>query len=192
MKTPTLILICAALFVLFGVLPVTAQSNQLGSIAPAPILVTFDGKYQNLAKLYYQGDERRREPRSVVVLNFMGLKCHPCRKELPLFLGVVRPIVEKCKESGMRIRFFLISTDPLSAKEDLRKFLVDQNIDPVAEALLDPYQKAADTFGVAGIPRTLVISAQGRIAADITGAVDGYKDILQSGIEDALKDEGAK
>jgi thiol-disulfide isomerase/thioredoxin len=165
-----------------------AQTNQVGSAAPTPILVTFDGQYQYFSKLYYSGDERPREPRSVVVLNFMGLKCAPCRKELPILLEVMRPIVARGREKGIPIRFFLVSTDPLSSKEPLKEFLEEQGIDLATEVLLDPYKKAAEKFGVTNIPRTIVVSAQGRITADITGAGDDYKSLLRSGIRAALKE----
>lgn len=174
---------------LIGGKPGQAQTNPIGSIAPAPILVTVDGQYQYFSKLYYPGEEKPRQPRSVVVLNFMSLKCAPCRKELPLLVEVVRPIVERGREKGVHIRLFLVSTDPLSSKEGLKTFLGKQGIDLAAEVLLDPYHKAADKFGVTAIPRTFVISSQGRITADIAGVVDNYPNILRNGIKAALKDK---
>lgn len=189
MKRITPILIFLAICVILPVQPVAAQTNMIGYIAPTPILVTLEGQYQYLSKLYYAGAAKPREPRSIVALNFMGLKCPPCRKELPLFLEVMRSACEskKVKEIGVSIRYFVISTDPLSAKEELRKFLADQNVEVNTEVLLDPYKKAAGKFGVKGIPRTFVISPKGRITADITGATDDYRMALRKGIAAAIK-----
>ena len=186
MKASTITLLAAVSIAACTVTSATAQTNLVGSLAPAPVLIDLDGDYQYLSHLYYEGNEQPRRPRSVVVLNFMGLKCAPCRKELPLFLEVVRPALEKSKKTGLSMRFYLVSTDPLSAKDELRKFLIGQKIDPQTEVLLDPYRKAAEKFGVTGIPRTLVISPEGTITADITGAVDDYKKRLQDGIEAAM------
>ena len=181
-------LICASLVRLSA-----SAADSVEETAPAPILVTLDGQYIHLGKLYYPGADKPREPRSVVVLNFMGLKCAPCRRELPLFLEVVRGAVqsETLQKSGVGIRYFVVSTDPLSAKEALRAFLAEQGIDPDHEVLLDPYRKAAEKFGVNGIPRTFVISPRGRIAADIAGATADYKTTLRKGIVAALKEDPA-
>ena len=192
MKTPWQSIALASLCALLAQLPARA-ADSTGATAPAPILVTMDGQYIHLAKFYYPGAEKPREPRSVVVLNFMGLKCAPCRKELPLFLEVVRGAAksETIQQSGVGFRYFVISTDPLSTKEALRAFLVEQGIDPDSEVLLDPYRKAAEKFGVNGIPRTLVISPRGRIVADIAGAAADYKTTLRKGIVAALKEDPA-
>lgn len=190
MRKFDIVLVSMALFAISGGLSGLAQSNQVGSIAPAPTLVTIDGGYEYLSKLYYQGEERPRAPRSVVVLNFMGLKCAPCRKELPLFLEVMRSISksEKVKNLGIGIRYFVISTDPLSSKPELIAFLAEQGIDANTEVRLDPYTKAAQKFGIEGLPRTYVIAPDGRIVAEIVGAIDGYKSALRKSIATALKD----
>lgn len=192
MKTFTMFVVSVALFGLPIVSSDASQTNRVGSAAPAPVLINLDGQYEYLSHLYYEGAEQPRRPRSVVVLNFMGLKCAPCRKELPLFLQVLRSAMKYGEKSGQPVRFYLVSTDPLSAKDDLRKFLSQQKVDPETEALLDPYGKTAEKFGVTGIPRTFVISPQGRITADIAGAVDDYKKLLQNGIRIALKEKTAQ
>ncbi len=172
--------------------PAPAQTNTAGTIAPPHVMISISGQYQDLAKLYYQGPERPRQPRAAVALNFMGLDCLPCRAELPLFMEVVRSSIKQNEPSGRRVRFFLVSTDSLGRKEELRHFLLANGVNPETEALLDPYGKAREKFGVKAIPRTLVISPQGRITADIEGAVAGYKELLANGIAEALKDERAK
>lgn len=172
---------------LIGGTVVFAQADLVGTTAPAPILVTMDQRYQFLSKLYYSGEERPREPRAIVALNFMGLKCAHCRKEMPIFLEIMRPLAERSRTNSTPIRYFLISTDPLSSKAALGKFFDEQKIDVASEVLLDPYKKAAEKFGVTNIPRTLVISSKGQVMADIKGAPDGYKQQLIEGVRAALK-----
>ncbi len=156
------------------------------------VLVTFNGQYQYLSRLYYPGPERIRQPRSVVVLKFMSLDCLPCRKILPTFLRVARAAAEQADESGDRFRFFLVSIDRLSARDKLLEYLKAHGIDPDTEVLLDPYQKTAEQFEVRGIPRTFVVSAQAQITADITGAGEDYQQVLVRGIETALQAGGAR
>ena len=184
-------LIVSAGFCLSG-LNVCASTNRVGTAAPTPVLVTFSGNYHMLEKVYYPGAERPQEPRSAVVLNFMSLKCAPCQKELPLFLNVVRPAVEAASQTKNPLKFYLVSLDPLSAKSRLRPYMEERKINLETELLLDPYSKAAEKFGVTGIPRTIVITPRGRIVADISGAVDNFEERLRSGIEAALSDKGAE
>ncbi len=193
-----------------GIGAVWAQSNLVGTLAPSHILPTFQGnQYLDLAKLYYPGQEKPREPRSVVVLNFMSLACAPCRRELPVFRDLLRAAIERTKSSGVPIRCFVVSLDPLSQKEKLRQYLVEQGLDLDAEVLLDPYRMAAKKFGLLNgakdviIPRTIAISPYGRITADIVGfcentadsaknakAIAEYKRTLLKGIVAARQDKG--
>lgn len=166
--------------------PSFAQTNLVVAMAPAPVLATFDGQYRFLGKLYYAGAPRPREPKCVVALSFMGLDCPPCRREMPLFLDAMRQTATSNAPGRPPVRYFLVSTDPLSKKEALRALLTELKVNLETEVLLDPYRKAAEAFGVNGIPRTFVIAPDGKITADIAGAVEGYREALVKGIEMAL------
>ena len=165
-----------------GAISASAQTHRAGALAPGPVLITLDGQYRFLNKLYYEGPARPADPKAVVVLNFMGVDCPPCRKELPLFLDAVRGN----GTNRAAFRFFLVSTDPLSRKEDLRSFLKGVGVNPETEVLLDPYHKAADAFGVSSIPRTFVIAPDGRIVADLSGISEEYFARLTNGIQAAF------
>ena len=160
-----------------------AQTNTVGTAAPTPVLATFDGQYQFLGKLYYAGESRAKDPKSVVVLSFMALECAPCRKELPVFLEVMR---KAALTPGTPVRYFLVNLDKLSRKEELRVYLEGAGVKTETEVLLDPYHKASNSFGVIATPRTFVISPAGRIVADISGAVDEYRVALTQGLEKAM------
>jgi thiol-disulfide isomerase/thioredoxin len=150
-------------------------------IAPAPVLRAYNGDYVLFSKLYYPGEAKRNSPRSTVVINFMGLNCPPCEVELPQFLEVARAAADGQGD----LKYFLISTDPLSASAELKTYLDGKSVNADKELLLDPYKVAAGKFGVNGIPRTFVISPEGVIVADIVGAVPDYKDLLVEGIKKA-------
>ncbi len=185
---------CLILFISMGIMAPAQMAGKDAhavddAFAPAPTFVRFDGTYQFLSHLYYPCPEQPRRPRSVVVLNFMGLNCPPCAKELPIFLEVVRPSIEAAEAEGRRVKFFAVSLDPLSERERLKRFLNHFGIDTATETLLDPYQRGAARFGVSGIPRTLVIAPNGRITADITGLVENYRALLTQGIQSALEED---
>lgn len=187
---------CAAFVLLLGAWTVTASTNLVGLTAPAHVFRTLSDNpskmYQSLERFCYQGPLLPQTPRTAVVLNFMSLKCPPCHKELPLFLEVVRSVTAEAEKNKTPFRFFLVSLDPLSAQEDVRKYMQEMDLSVDRQVLLDPYKKAADKFGVVTLPRTFVISAYGRITADISGALDTYSDRLKAGINEALKAEGPK
>lgn len=82
-------------------------------------------------------------------------------------------------------KYYLISIDPLSAGDELKKYLEDKGVVMDTEVLVDPYKLAAGKFGVKGIPRTFVIAKTGEIIEDIEGAVDDYNERLREGIRKA-------
>lgn len=177
--TVALILLCVAVVA-------EERPDRVGEEAPTGVLVDLSGNYHYLSHLYYQGEEHPRRPKSAVALYFTGLNCLPCRRQLPAFLEIVRSTLAKSEGFDTSFRFYLVSTDPLSARDALVEYLNEQVVDPNTEALLDPYRRTAERFGVSGIPHTIVISPDGRIAADIVGAEDDYRERLQTGIELAL------
>jgi thiol-disulfide isomerase/thioredoxin len=146
-----------------------------------------DGNYVAMSQYYTSATNAPKcESEGVVVLDFMSLTCVPCRKKLPIFLETVREAAQKAPE-GMKIHYFLVSLDPLSAKEKLREFMVQQNVKVESELLLDPYHRSAAKFTVKSIPRTFVISAKGIIVCDIGGTTDEqYREELKRGIATAL------
>lgn len=183
---------CAILVFACFLTHATAEAGRVGTEAPAPVLRDLEGKYTFLSHLYYSGEERPRRPKSVVILYFTALHCAPCRTLLPELLGVIRPVLARSQEAGVSVRFFMVSTDPLEARQELIAYLKDQSIDAASEALLDPYRTAAKQFGVSGIPHTIVISPGGKIAADIIGAVEDFRSLLIDGIRTALRPNDAQ
>lgn len=151
--------------------------------AATPVLRAYSGEYVLFSNLYYSGEEKVNLPRSAVAIYFLGLNCPPCEVTLPQFLESAR---HATADFQFRIKYFVISVDPLSATTDLRAYLDAKEIDVESEVLLDPYKRAAQQFGVKGIPRTFVISPEGLIVADIEGAVADYKEQLSEGIMTAL------
>jgi len=111
----------------------------------------------------------------VVVLNFWGSWCTPCREEAPGLAQLARQF----GPSGVRFLGIDIRDSPASAEAFMSDFRVSY------PSLNDPSDNLAldfrDTVPPAGIPTTLVVSRTGRIEARVIGGVtyDGLKSLIQ-------------
>lgn len=101
----------------------------------------------------------------VVVLNFWGSWCTPCRAEAPQLSRLARHFTP----SGVRFLGIDIRDSPATANAFLRDFRITY------PSLNDPGDVIAldfrNTVPPAGIPTTLVIGRDGRIAARVIGEV---------------------
>ena len=101
----------------------------------------------------------------VLVLNFWGSWCTPCRAEAP----VLAALSQHFGASGVRFLGVDIRDTPATAEAFQRDFRITYPSlnDPGDQIALD----FASTVPPAGIPTTLVISRSGRIAARVIGGV---------------------
>ncbi len=112
---------------------------------------------------------------AVVVLNFWGSWCTPCREEAPAFGALAR------RFSGTGVRFLGVDIrdNAASAEAFMRAFRISY------PSLNDPSDAIALDFSgtvpPAGIPTTLVIDRSGRIAARIVGTAsyDGLGKLIR-------------
>jgi thiol-disulfide isomerase/thioredoxin len=112
---------------------------------------------------------------SVVVINFWGSWCTPCREEAPALGALSRYF----SAAGVRFIGVDIRDDPASAEAFVRTFRIDY------PSLNDPNDLVALDFSgtvpPASIPTTLVIDRSGRIAARIVGqaSYSGLKALIK-------------
>jgi thiol-disulfide isomerase/thioredoxin len=111
----------------------------------------------------------------VVVMNFWGSWCTPCREEAPALAA----LAEHFARSGVRFIGVDIRDNPASAEAFMRTFRISYPSlnDPNDEIALD----FSGTVPPVGIPTTLVISRSGRVAARIVGSVsyDGLAALIR-------------
>ncbi len=103
-------------------------------------------------------------PGKIIVLNVWGSWCNPCRKEAPDLVEAQDRTAEVAQFIGINTR----DLDPAPAKAFARAFQLNYPsiFDPSGAELL----KYAD-LPPGAIPSTLVIDAEGRVAARIIGNV---------------------
>jgi peroxiredoxin len=113
----------------------------------------------------------------VVVLDFWATWCGPCLKSLPGLVEAMKAFPED------KVAFLAVNQG--ETKEQVRKFLEARNLTmPVG---FDATQEVARKYGVEGIPHTVVISREGKIALVKTGYTpDGEKEI-SAAVEKALQ-----
>lgn len=146
----------------------TAGKGEAGDRQPAPDvpLERPDGSTFHLSE--WQG--------KVVVVNFWASWCLPCRLEVPYF----NKTYQELRAQG--VEFIGISVDA-GGWSDVQQFQQEVPIDyPV---VLDQNQAAAEAFGgLPGLPVTIFIDRQGRIAHKHIGITD--IDALRGNIEGLL------
>jgi thiol-disulfide isomerase/thioredoxin len=101
----------------------------------------------------------------VVVMNFWGSWCTPCRAEAPALSSLAR----RFQPEGVRFLGVDVRDSPASAEAFMREHHIGYPSlnDPAGEVALD----FRGTVTPAGIPTTLVIGRDGRITARVVGEV---------------------
>ena len=142
--------------------PVPAGTS---SAAPDFVLKDIDGREVQLAD--YRG--------KVVVPNFWATWCQPCRIEIPWF----NEIYDRYRSKDVVI--LGISLDEGGAK-DVRPFLKDT---PIHYPILLGTEDVAERYGgIFGIPTTIIIDRDGKIAKKHLGLTD--KEEIENSIKELL------
>ena len=109
----------------------------------------------------------------VVVLNVWGSWCPPCRKEAPAMVAAARQLMPK------GVVFLGIDTRDASAPNALA---FQRTYDVPYPSLYDPAGRTLlafrGIFPLSAIPSTLVIDAQGRVAATIIGEIPTQRTLV--------------
>ena len=171
--------VCAAVMAAAGTLAVAACGGQIAANTPASNGISFVSG--NGSATFFKAGSRTAAPDisgttltgsrfslssyrgKVVVINFWGSWCAPCRSEAP----ALAVLSEQFRSKGVQFAGVDIRDSPASAEAFVRDFGVSY------PSLNDPGDEIAlafrGTVPPAAIPSTLVIDHSGRIAGRIIG-----------------------
>ncbi|SFE83095.1 cytochrome c biogenesis protein CcmG, thiol:disulfide interchange protein DsbE [Blastococcus tunisiensis] len=124
----------------------------VGSAAPALRGPTLDGGELDLADL--RGH--------VVLVNVWAAWCAPCREEMPALVAAQR----RWHDRGLR----LVGINSRDGVRQARELLAEVGGDP-ASSVADPDGLLSAAWGVPGLPATVLVDADGRVAAGHVGVV---------------------
>ncbi len=102
----------------------------------------------------------------ISVVNFWATWCAPCRKEMP----ALDALAAEFSEAGLTVIPIATGHNPLPAIE---RFFDEAGITTIDYAL-DAKSQLARDMGVLGLPVTLILDAQGRELARLTGDADWH------------------
>jgi peroxiredoxin len=115
---------------------------------------------------------------SVVVVDFWATWCPPCVESLPH----LEQLYQEKKEAGLKVLAVSVDQD----KQKVPPFVTDKKL--TFTVLLDnEEQKAAEKYGVQGIPQTVVIGKDGKVAKVFVGFGPGSEGMLKKAVEEAMK-----
>jgi cytochrome c biogenesis protein CcmG, thiol:disulfide interchange protein DsbE len=143
-------MICLA-FLLLVACGQRAKMAEIGQPAPGFKLVDTNGTTWNLEDLKGK----------VVFLNFWATWCPPCRQELPSMQRV-----HATMPADTFVMLTILSNDDPAIASSLAA-----KIGATFPILIDPKNKAAQAYGLTGVPETYIIDKQGMLREKFIGAI---------------------
>ncbi|MGQ0792524.1 MAG: TlpA disulfide reductase family protein [Deltaproteobacteria bacterium] len=161
MRTTTAAVILVSIFAAAALLASCEKSKTAGSDATTLMLEDFSLFSLAGNKLIKSADFKGRP----VVINFWASWCGPCREEMPFF----ERVWNQHKDKGL----IFIGIDTLDDVKRAREFLNGLRISYLN--LDDSSGEMSSRYGVSGLPVTLFINREGKVAVKYIGSFVGEK-----------------
>ncbi len=162
--------VVATLALAVGLSAGPAQAAPAAAAAPPVSLSDRDGRPVRLADLFGR----------VLVVDFWASWCGPCKQSFP----ALDALYAELHPRGLEV--LAVSVD--ESRKDADAFLAAHP--QRMTVLFDPEAKAAEAFGVDGMPSTFVIDRQGRIRARHEGYTPGVTATIRRQVEALLAEKG--
>jgi len=159
-------------------LPLPELSHELTRLstpiqAPDFQLEDMDGEKYSLES--YRG--------KVVILNFWATWCPPCRREIPS--------MEALHQAFRDEAFAILAINEWETEDHVFAFMGQLAVEPGFPILFDLDSEVAQSFGVKGLPTTLLLDPQGRIVYRAVGGRDFDHPEVKKTIRALLPDASA-
>jgi thiol-disulfide isomerase/thioredoxin len=158
-------------------LPLPELSHELTRLsppieAPAFQLEDMDGEKYSLES--YRG--------KVVLLNFWATWCPPCRREIPSMEALHQAFKDEA--------FAILAINEWETEDHVFAFMGQLPVEPGFPILFDLDSEVAQSFGVMGLPTTLLLDTQGKIVYRAVGGRDFDHPEVKKIIRELLPDAG--
>ena len=159
----------------------TAQAEQplghdlapLPSPIPAPAFTLQDGDGNPVSLADYKG--------KVVLLNFWGTWCPPCRHEMPS--------MERLYERQQSKGFVVLAVNQTETPDDVFIYTSQLSVEPTFMILYDKNSDVAGQYRVVGVPTTFLIDKQGNIRYRAIGGRDFDSPKLEQQISSLISEK---
>ncbi len=129
-------------------------------------------------ELHYSRDlcgSKMKKP-SVLIIDFFATWCRPCINTLE----ILKKLNQRYAKKGLKV--VLISFQ--EKEKSIREFVGTNSVPfPI---LMDKYGEMAKEFGVYGLPRTFIISADCTLKKQIIGELLNLEEVLEKEVKDGL------
>jgi len=115
----------------------------------------------------------------VVLLNFWATWCPPCREEIPSMIKLNKAM------AGKPFQMVAVSIDE-GGKPAIESFFKTDGFSELP-VYIDTDNKAANAYGITGVPETFIIDKNGIIVKKVIGPLGWDSPDVQSFLEDLLK-----
>jgi peroxiredoxin len=122
----------------------------------------------------------------VVVLQFFGTYCPPCRAEMPVLQKLYEKYKDKVMVIGLSVDY--IGEKPEKLKNFVREMGVTYPVGPATERAWSEY--AGKYTGLDSIPQTFIIDKEGRVRYFEVGFAPSYEKLFEKAINELLNEKG--
>lgn len=175
----TLLILCSFLIMLSSTGTALAEQplgHDLATLpkpTPAPAFTLQDGDGNPISLADYKG--------KVVLLNFWGTWCPPCRHEMPS----MQHLYEREQSKG----FVVLALNQTETPDDVFIYTSQLSVTPTFKILYDKKSDVATKYQVVGLPTTFLIDKHGNIRYRAVGGRDFNSPKVEQQINSLLNEK---
>ncbi|TCK17300.1 peroxiredoxin [Thiogranum longum] len=150
--------------------------SRLPTPVPAPdfTLEDMDGEKYTLSSLRGK----------VIMINFWATWCPPCREEIPSMEAVYQSLRDK--------DFIVLAINQWESPDHVFSYMGQLDVYPTFPILFDRDSSVSDSYGVKGLPTTLLIDKQGRVVYRAVGGRNFNHPDVRALIQQLIDEAGSK